>query len=135
MGRFCIATMDTRSGWETESPLNAISLHTTYFFAARENQDKLLGNVPNFYSLWQQYGELPERMVENLKTIFTAYMKEQFDEVVIEVIKQNLTGQANNYRLILTGKIVVDGSVYDLAETILVTGEFYKVLTNERLKR
>ena len=135
MGRFCIATMDTRSGWETESPRNAISLHTTYFFAARENQDKLLGNVPNFYGLWQQYGELPERLAENLKTIFTAYMKEQFDEVVIEVIKQNLTGQANNYRLILTGKIVVDGSVYDLAETILVTGEFYKVLTNERLKR
>lgn len=135
MGRFCIATMDTRSGWETESPLNAISLHTTYFFAARENQDKLLGGVPNFYGLWQKYGETPERMVSNLKSIFTDYMKEQFDEVLIEVIKQNITGQANNYRLILTGKIVVDGAVYDLAETILVTGEFYKVLTNERLKQ
>jgi len=135
MGRFCIATMDTRSSWETESPLNAISLHTTYFFAARQNQDKLLGDVPNFYSLWQKFGETPERMIENLRTIFTAYMKEQFDEVLIEVIKQNLTGEANNYRLILTGKIVVDGGSYDLAETILVTGEFYKVLTNERLKQ
>jgi len=127
--------MDTRYGWETESPLNAIALHTTYFFAARENQDKLISNVPNFYGLWQKYGETPERLRENLKTQFLEYMKEQFDEVLIEVIKQNITGQANNYRLILTGKVVVDGSDYDLAETILVTGEQYKVLTNERLKR
>lgn len=135
MSRFCIGTMDTRYGWEVESARTAISLHTTYFWAARDNQDKLLGKVPNFHSLWEQYGESPERLQDALKQNFKAYMEEQFDSCIIEVIKQNLTGQANNYRLILTGKIVVDTEVYDLAETILVTGEFYKVLTNERLKR
>ena len=135
MAHFCIATMDTRYGWEIESPRTAISLHTNYYFAARENQDKLLGKVPNFYSLWEKFGENPERLQEALKQNFKAYMDEQFDNSIIEVIKQNLTGQANNYRLILTGKIVVDTEAYDLAETILVTGESYKLLTNERLKR
>lgn len=135
MGRFCIGTMDTSSGWETQSVEAAISLHVTYWFTGRQNQGKILGDVPNFYMLFKDYSSNPEQMVSQMRDKFKAYMEEQFDDVIVDVSRQNVTGETNNYRLILASRVVVDGVKYDLAQTILVTGELYKVLDTERLKK
>lgn len=134
MARFCIGTMDTSSGWETQSVEAAIARHVTYWFTGRENQGKVLGKVPNFYMLFKNYSAQPEQMVNEMRDKFKAYLEEQFDSVVVDVSRQNLTGEINNYRLTLSARVVVDGVKYDIAQTILVTGELYKVLDTERLK-
>lgn len=135
MGRFCIGTMDTKHGWEVQSVPSAISLHITYWFESRENQGKVLGKVPSFYKLFKDHGQSPEKMSEETKTQFKAYLEEQFDDVVVECTRQNLTGNLNNYALQLSARVVVDGVKYDIAETISVTGELYKLLDQERLKK
>lgn len=134
MARFCIGTMTTSAGWETQSAEAAISRHVTYWFTGRENQGKVLGNVPNFYMLFKNFSARPEQMVEQTREKFKAYLEEQFDDVVVDVGRQNLTGELNNYKLTLSARVVVDGVKYDIAQTILVTGELYKVLDAERLK-
>lgn len=135
MGRYCVASMDTRIGWETQSPSAALARHVTYWFAARENQGKLMGGVDSFYMLFKEYSSNPDKMVEETERNFKIYLQQLFDDVLVGVTRQNVTGSVNNYRLILTARVAVDGAKYDLAETILVTGEMYKVLDSERLKR
>lgn len=135
MARFCVATMDSRIGWETQSPQAALARHTTYWFQSRKNQGKVVGDVPSFYYLFKQYSQYPEQMEEQTREQFKRYLEELFDEVAVACVRQNVTGSANNYRLTLTARVVVDGVKYDLAQTILVTGEMYKVLDQERLKR
>lgn len=134
MARFCIGTMDTSTGWETQSVEAAISRHITYWFSGRENQGKVLGGVPNFYMLFKNFSSRPEQMVDQMRDKFKAYLEEQFDDVAVDVGRQNLTGELNNYRLTLSARVVADGVKYDIARTILVTGELYKVLDTERLK-
>lgn len=134
MARFCIGTMDTSTGWETQSVEAAISRHITYWFSGRENQGKVLGGVPNFYMLFKNFSSRPEQMVDQMRDKFKAYLEEQFDDVAVDVGRQNLTGELNNYRLTLSARVVADGVKYDIARTILVTGELYKVLDMERLK-
>lgn len=135
MGRFCVASLDTKVGWEIQSVEAAISRHVTYWFTSRTNQGKVLGDVPSFYMLFQLYSAQPEQMITQTTDEFKRYLNELFDDVIVDVSKQNLTGELNNYRLILTARVVVDGVKYDLAQTILVTGELYTVLDIERLKR
>lgn len=133
--RFIVGTMDTQHGWETQSPDTAISKHVTYWFQSRENQGKVIGDVPSFYMLFQEHSRNPEVMVDQTREKFKAYLEELFDDVLVDVTRQNLTGQANNYRLILTARVVVDDNKYDIAQTIIVTGELYKTLDLERLKK
>ncbi|HFT2124617.1 hypothetical protein [Pseudomonas aeruginosa] len=127
--------MDSKLGWETQSPDTAISRHVTYWFTSRENQGKLIGGVPSFYMIFKDFAQYPDQMVEQVQDKFKAYLEELFDEVMVGVSRQNVTGSVNNYRLILTARVVVDNMKYDLAQTILITGELYKVLDLERLKR
>lgn len=94
-----------------------------------------MGGVPSFYMLFKNYSHQPEMMVEQTREKFKAYLEELFDEVLVEVSRQNITGELNNYRLILSARVISDGVKYDLAQTILVTGELYKVLDMERLKK
>lgn len=135
MGRFCVGTMDTRVGWEVESAEAAISRHLTYWFTSRENQGKVVGGVPSFYMLFKTHAAQPEEMVKQTRDNFKRYLEELFDDVIVECVRQNLTGETNNYRLVLTARVIVDGQKYDLAQTILATGELYKVLDTERLSK
>lgn len=135
MTRFCIGTLDSKLGWETQSPPAALARHVTYWFTSRENQGKLLGKVPSFYMLFKNYSNNPDEMVTQTTSKFKAYLEEAFDDVIVDVSRQNLTGELNNYRLMLSARIVADGIKYDLAQTIVVTGELYKVLDTERLRK
>lgn len=135
MDRYCVASMSTETGWETQSPQAALAKHVTYWFQSRENQGKVMGKVPSFYMIFKTFSRDPEKMVEETRTKFKAYIEELFDNVLVHVERQNITGEINNYKLILTARVNVGGVNYDLAETILATGELYRVLDTERLKR
>lgn len=135
MGRFCVGTLDSKVGWETQSVESAISRHVTYWFVSRNNQGKIIGDVPSFYYLFQKYSSIPEEMITQTRDQFKAYLEELFDNVVIETGRQDHEGSPNNYNLNIAGMVVVDGIKYDIAETVIVTGEYYKILTAERFKR
>jgi hypothetical protein len=133
MGTFLVGTMTTSNGWETESVPDALAKHITYWFQSRRNQGKVMGKVPSFYFLIKQYGQDPDRLVEQTRTELEQYIKELFPNCSVSVSQENLTGQVNQYRLIIAVRVVNDGVGYDLANAVLITGEQYKLLDAARL--
>lgn len=131
---FIVGTMDTSIGWETQSPTEALAKHITYWFQSRRNQGKVLGDVPSFYYLIKQYGERPETLVEQTQIELERYIKELFAVCSIDVSKENLTGKANQYTLIIAVRVVHAGEPYDLAQAVLITGEQYKLIDEQRLR-
>lgn len=133
MSKFCVGSMDTAHGWEVESPTEALSLHFTYWFTSRRSQGKVAGDVPSFYYLWSKYGTDKEDFVERVRESFEDYLKELFPESSVDVSTNDKDGSESLYRMVITAVVISDGNRYDLARTILVTGENYKVLDDARL--
>ncbi|MGB3945557.1 MAG: hypothetical protein WBK76_01840 [Candidatus Saccharimonadales bacterium] len=131
---FCVASLSTKSGWETKSPQEALALHFTYWFASRRSQGKVLVNTPSFYYLWKQYGESPDKLVEETKNELENYLKELFPQCSVNVVKELMEGQLHNYRIIIGAQVAHNGYVYDLGQSVVVTGEGYKVLDQARIK-
>jgi hypothetical protein len=134
MASFIVGTMTTASGWETQSPPDALAKHITYWFQSRRNQGKVMGNVPSFYYLIKQYGGKPETLLEKCNMELEQYIKELFPVCSVTVTRENLTGKTNQYTLIIAARIVSDNVAYDLARSVLVTGEEYKLLDAQRLR-
>ena len=132
---FCVATLSTKNGWEIESPEEALSLHLMYFFASRHNQGKVVGAVPSFYFLWGTYGKTPETMIERTRTELDSYIKELFPESEVSVTKKDWVESKSQYTLIIAARVISNGIAYDLAESVLITGEHFKVLDKKRLNR
>ena len=130
---FCTASMTTESGWSIESVPDALAKHITYWFQSRRNQGKVMGGVPSFYFLIKQYGQDPDRLIEQTQTELEQYIKELFQDCSISVTRENLTGQVNQYTLIIAVKVVSEGLAYDLAQSVLITGEQYKLIDAARL--
>lgn len=133
MAGYIVGTMRVANGWETKSPTEALALHVTYWFQSRQNQGKVLGNVPSFYALVKQHGQNPERLIEETELALTNYIKELFPDTLVKVSKENKTGEVNQYTLIISSRIVSDGVSYDLASAVLITGEQYKLIDTARL--
>lgn len=133
MATFCVGTMSVANGWETKSPQQALALHFMYWFTSRRNQGKVFGEVPSFYYLWATHGTTPETMVERTKEAFDRYVKELFPTSEVAVDIRYLDESKSQYHLILTAKVVSDGVRLDLAETVIVTGELFRVLDKKRL--
>lgn len=130
---FCVGTMSTRSGWETQSAQEALALHFTYWFTSRNNQGKVLGGVPSFYYLWEQYGQNQDKLIEETKNALGDYIKELFPRSKVSVTQEHAEGYNYNYRMIISAQVVDGSEMYDLAQTVLITGEGYKVLDQRRL--
>ena len=128
-----VATMTTSNGFETESVPVALSLHLTYWFASRRNQSKNFDNVPSFYYLWQKYGTNQDLFVEQARTELTSYISELFTDPQVNVSATDKTDGGSQYRLEIAVRVFSDGEHYDLARSVLITNEMYKVLDEERL--
>ena len=133
MDGFLVGTMTTSSGWEIQSVPNALSKHITYWFQSRRNQGKVMGAVPSFYYLIKQYGEDPDKLVEQTRNELERYIQELFPQCSVSCSKENLTGKVNQYRLIIAVRVISSGIGYDLAEAVLITGESYKLIDAARL--
>lgn len=133
MGTFLVATMSTSSGFESTSVTDALAKHITYWFQSRRNQGKVLGNVPSFYFLHKQFGQTPERLIEQTQTELGNYIKELFPESSVAVERQNITGKLNQYTLIISARVINNGVSYDMANAVLITGEQYKLIDKSRL--
>lgn len=130
---FIVGTMSTATGWEITSPTEALARHITYWFQSRRSQGKILGNVPSFYYLAKQYGDTPEKLVEQAQLELARYIKELFPTSDVQVTKENLTEGGNNYRLIIAARVVHKDESYDLARAVLMTGSKYTLLDKERI--
>lgn len=131
---FCVGTLDSGVGFETQSPEEAISRHLTYWFASRRNQGKIMGNVPSWNFLWMTYNRTPDRLAEKAKEELDTYFGELFAQRTVEVTYRWLNDTRSLYSLQLSIQVISDGKLYDVGRTILKTGEYYKVLDSERLK-
>lgn len=133
MSKFCVGTMDTSSGWEVESPTEALSLHFTYWFTSRHSQGKVVPETPSFYYLWAKHGTQKEVLIDQTQIEFQNYLEELFPDSIVEVESRDVMDSNSNYNLIIKAIIISDGKRYDLARTILVTGEHYTILDDARL--
>jgi len=131
---FCVGTLDSGVGFETQSPEEAISRHLTYWFASRRNQGKIMGNVPSWNYLWMTHNRTPDRLAEKAKEELDTYFGELFAQRTVEVTFQYLNESRSLYSLQISIQVISDGKLYDVGRTILKTGEHYKVLDSERLK-
>lgn len=133
MGKFLVGTMSTSHGWETKSVPDALAKHITYWFQSRKNQGKVVANVPSFYYLIKEFGQDPDKLVEQARNELERYIKELFPVCSVTVSKENLTGKLNQYTLIIAVRVINDDIAYDLAEAVLITGEQYKLIDAARL--
>lgn len=133
MSTFCVATLDSSVGFETQSVEEAISRHFTYWFASRRNQGKIMGGVPSWYYLFMDYNRTPDRLAEKAKEELDTYFGELFPQRNVTVTYEYMDKTKSQYRLQISVQVISDGLAYDVGRTILKTGEFYKVLDAERL--
>lgn len=133
MAGFMVGTMSTKNGWETQSVPEALALHLTYWFQSRRNQGKIAGEVPSFYYLWQQYGTNQELMVEQTTIKLKEYMSELFPDPAVSVAAVDKTDGGSQYRLVFGVRVFFDGQSHDLAASVIITNEQYKLVDEERL--
>lgn len=135
MGTFCVGTMDSSTGWEIQSPEEALAKHFLYWFTSRRNQGIVIGEVPSFYYLFMKFSRTPASLVEKAQQEFDEYLKELFVQRTVRVSYQFIGESRSLYTVQIDAQVINDGKVYDLGRTIEVTGEEYKILDDERLKR
>lgn len=131
---FCVGTLDSSVGFETQSVEEAISRHFAYWFASRRNQDKIMGEVPSWNYLYMTYNRTPDRLAEKAKEELDTYFGELFPQRNVTVSFEYINETKSLYSIQISVQVISDGLAYDVGRTILKTGEFYKVLDSERLK-
>jgi hypothetical protein len=133
MAGFVVGTLSTSVGFETKSVIAALSWHFTYYFTSRQDQGKVLSGTPSFYYTWKQYGEIPDTLIDRSKQELQSYFKELFPQCDVNVTKQAIDGSPNHYTLNFGVRVLYNGLYYDLAQSVYVDGERYKVLDQRRL--
>lgn len=135
MGTFCVGTMDSSTGWEIQSPEEALSKHFLYWFTSRRNQGIILDKVPSFYYLFMKHSRTPTALVEKAQQEFDNYLSELFTQRTVRVSFEYIGETKSLYTVQIDAQVINDGKVYDLGRKIQITGEEYKILDDERLKR
>lgn len=135
MSNFCLASMDSSIGWETQSVETALAKHFTYWLESRRNQGKVIGNVPSFFYLFMKYSDTPDALVEKAQQELDSYMGEMWPQREVLVTYQYINGSRSLYTVQLDIKVISDGKLYDLGRTIEKTGEEYRILDEKRLAR
>lgn len=135
MSTFCVGTMDSGIGWEIQSVEEALSRHFTYWFTSRRNQGKVLPKVPSFYYLFMKFNQTPQALVEKAQQEFDAYLGELFPQRTVRITYTFINETRSLYTVQIDAQVISDGRVYDLGRTIETTGEHYKILDDERLKK
>ena len=135
MSTFCLGSMDSSVGWETQSVETALSRHFTYWLESRRNQGKVIGQVPSFFYLFMKHSSTPEKLVEKANQELKSYMDEMFPGSEVVVTYKYIGESRSQYTVQLDIRVFVDGKVYDLGRTIEKTGEQYRILDEERLAR
>lgn len=133
MSSFIVGTMNTETGWETQSVPQALSDHLMYWFASRRNQAKTLENTPSFYYLWQKYGSDQDTFITQAKKELVDYIAELFPNPAVDVTTTSISDAGTKYTLVIAVRVISDGVPYDLARSVLITNQTYKVLDEERL--
>lgn len=133
MSTFVVGTLSTQAGFETKSVEQALALHFTYWFASRRSQGKVFGKVPSFYYLVAAHGTNKETLIERTKEELGLYIKELFPESQVFVNSKDKPDVNSQYTLIIGATVISDGNEYNLAHTVLVTGEQFRILDEKRL--
>lgn len=130
---FCVGTMRSGIGWETDSVESAMNDHMYYWFVSRERQSKLINKVPSFYALWRRYGETPEQFQTAMRETLELYMKELFPVTTVTIKIEYINGSTSLYRLSADVQVTHDNVKYSLAKVVEVRPENFELLDKHRL--
>lgn len=133
MSKTLIGTMST-IGFITDDQLElAADRHLTYWFACRRNQNRLLDPNSSFEYLLSDYQGNKDSLVANFKISIESYFKKVFDSVNVEVQTPEYTDTPGNFTLEFSLSITNDGRSIDLLNSVLISGESYKLVKEGRL--
>ena len=135
MAGFVVGTMSSQAGWITKSVEEALDYHFMYYFTSRRSQGKIIPDTPSFYYLHSQYSDNQERLVSTLTESFKEYLVELFPKCDVNVTTRDISPNGSTYTLVITARVVHSGTAYDLAKSILINGESYKVLDESRFSQ
>lgn len=131
MTKPAIATMSKIGFIVDEIPL-ILAKQLDYYFQARRNQSTYISGIESFeYVLAENQGN-KEMMLKSVKDSITTLYKELFDRVDVTTKANPDTPEAANFTLIISVRVTYNGTPYDLAESVLVTGQTYKRIQEGR---
>lgn len=133
MPKGVVATMDTM-GFITE-PAIKIDRAIAYWFANRIDQCIVLRDIHSYqYVMAKHQGDKrnEEKFLEEIKQNLTEYLLQIFDGVSVEAHSKRENEGDKMFTLLLSGLVNQDGKNYDLARSVLVNGETYKLVDEGR---
>lgn len=133
MPKGVVATMDTM-GFITE-PAIKIDRAIAYWFANRIDQCIILRNIHSYqYVMAKHQGDKrsEERFLEEIKKNLTEYLLQIFDSASVDARSVRANEGDKMYTLVLSGIVAQDGKTYDVARSVLVNGETYKIVDEGR---
>lgn len=133
MPKGVVATMDTM-GFITE-PAIKIDRAIAYWFANRIDQCIILRDIHSYqYVMANHQGDKrsEEKFLEEIKQNLTEYLLQIFDGVSVDANSHRENEGDKMFTLLLSGIVNQDGKNYDLARSVLVNGETYKLVDEGR---
>lgn len=133
MPKGVVATMDT-IGFVTE-PKIKIDRAIAYWFANRIDQSLVIRNVHSYLYVVAKHQDdkgSEERFLDDIKKNLTEYLLQIFDSVSVEARAIRKNEGDKMFTLHLSGVVTEDGKRYDLARSVYVSGETYKLVDEGR---
>lgn len=133
MAKGVVATMDT-VGFITE-PTVKIDRAIAYWFANRLDQCIVLRGTHSYQYVMAKHQDdkgSEERFLEEIKKNLTEYLLQIFDSVSVEAKSYRKNEGDKMFTLILSGVVVQDDKKYDLARSVLINGETYRLVDEGR---
>lgn len=133
MAKGVVATMDT-VGFITE-PSVKIDRAMAYWFANRIDQCIILRNIHSYQYVMAKHQDdkgSEERFLEDIKKNLTEYLLQIFDSASVEAKSSREKEGDKMFTLRLSGVVAQDGKTYDLAKSVLINGETYKLVDEGR---
>lgn len=116
-----IATLST-SGW-VQTTNEALDAAMAYAFVSYSNQSTLFyGTVTSMAEIFMQYGNTPDRLVEQLSNRLQVYLSEFFDNVTVQCTHDFNKNPGKSYGVHCFVEVIEGGVTYTAASALLLNG-------------
>lgn len=132
MAKGVVATMDTL-GYLTEPMIKGDRL-VAYWFANRVDQCIILRDINSFQYLTAKHqgDKSEEKLLEDIEINLRAFLLECFDQASVAVKALRKEEGDKMFTLAIAAEFWQDGKRYDLAKSVILSGETYKLVDNGR---
>lgn len=128
-----VGTMDT-IGFITE-PTIKIDRAIAYWFANRVDQCIILRNIHSYQYVVAKHQDDKkgvERFLDDVQKNLTEYLLQIFEAVSVSAHANRQNESDKMFTLVISGVVKQGGKPYDLAHSVAVSGETYKLIDKGR---